>query len=155
MLYQADVTAETGITSLHRKQLEATQADKQVKMKTVLHFEGQWHRLHNAMAKYIALLLHSAFFTGLALRTSRIGWKLSSLKHLGSTRDLSAMWEVPGWTSQKASIPVWAKMTPIITDITVAARTALTAYAASSVDKHANMLTGKSSWKGVLQCQKQ
>ena len=115
-------------------------------MKTVLHFEGQWHRLHNAMAKYIALLLHSAFFTGLALRTSRIGWKLSSLKHLKSLHDLSAMQEVPGWTDQKASNPVWAKMTPIITDITIPARTALTAYAASSVNKHANMLTRKSSW---------
>lgn len=67
-----------------------------------------------------------------------IGWKLSSLKHLGSLRDLSAMQEVPGWTDQKASIPFWAKMTPIITDITIPARTALTAYAASSMNKHAN-----------------
>lgn len=44
-----------------------------------------------------ALLLCSAFFTGLALAL------------------------------QKASIPVWAKMTPIIEDITTPARTALTA----------------------------
>ena len=64
------------------------------------------------------------------------------------------MQELPGWPDQKASIP-WAKMSPIITDITIPARTALTAYAASSVNKHANMLTRKSSWKRILQCQKQ
>ena len=63
------------------------------------------------------------------------------------------MQEVPGWTDQKASIP-WAKMTAFITDITIPASAALTAYAASSVNKHTNMLTRKSSWKRVLQCQK-
>ena len=35
--------------------------------------------------------------------------------------------EVCGWINEKASIPVWAKMTPNITDITFPARTALNA----------------------------
>lgn len=35
--------------------------------------------------------------------------------------------EVCGWINAKASIPVWAKMTPNITDITIPARAALNA----------------------------
>lgn len=35
--------------------------------------------------------------------------------------------EVCGWINAKASIPVWAKMTPNITDITFPARAALSA----------------------------
>ncbi len=38
-----------------------------------------------------------------------------------------AVQEVCGWINAKASVPVWAKMTPNITDITVPARTALAA----------------------------
>ncbi len=45
--------------------------------------------------------------------------------------NLTPLWsgsqEVCGWINAKASIPVWAKMTPNITDITVPARTALAA----------------------------
>jgi dihydroorotate dehydrogenase len=35
--------------------------------------------------------------------------------------------EVSGWVNKKATIPVWSKMTPNITDITLPARTALLA----------------------------
>ena len=35
------------------------------------------------------------------------------------------MQEVCGWINKAASVPVWAKMTPNITDITLPARTAL------------------------------
>lgn len=37
--------------------------------------------------------------------------------------------EVSGWINKKAKVPVWAKMTPNITDITLPARTALEAGA--------------------------
>jgi hypothetical protein len=40
---------------------------------------------------------------------------------------------VCGWINAKATVPVWAKMTPNVTDITWPARTALTAGAALSV----------------------
>ena len=39
--------------------------------------------------------------------------------------------EVCGWINAKATVPVWAKMTPNVTDITWPARTALTAGAES------------------------
>lgn len=35
--------------------------------------------------------------------------------------------EVSGWINKKAKVPVWSKMTPNITDITLPARTALEA----------------------------
>ena len=37
------------------------------------------------------------------------------------------MQEVSGWINKKAKVPVWSKMTPNITDITLPARTALEA----------------------------
>uniref|UniRef100_A0A7I4CPD0 dihydropyrimidine dehydrogenase (NADP(+)) n=1 Tax=Physcomitrium patens TaxID=3218 RepID=A0A7I4CPD0_PHYPA len=40
-------------------------------------------------------------------------------------QDCSVLEEVCGWINAKATIPVWAKMTPNITDITQPARTAL------------------------------
>eukprot|EP00239_Pterosperma_sp_CCMP1384_P007213 CAMPEP_0197848986 /NCGR_PEP_ID=MMETSP1438-20131217/10578_1 /TAXON_ID=1461541 /ORGANISM="Pterosperma sp., Strain CCMP1384" /LENGTH=438 /DNA_ID=CAMNT_0043461475 /DNA_START=96 /DNA_END=1412 /DNA_ORIENTATION=- len=40
-------------------------------------------------------------------------------------QDCDLLHEVCGWVDKKASIPVWAKMTPNITDITVPARTTL------------------------------
>ncbi|KAK9901677.1 hypothetical protein WJX75_007983 [Coccomyxa subellipsoidea] len=42
-------------------------------------------------------------------------------------QDCELLEEVCGWINAKASVPVWAKMTPNITDITTPARTALTA----------------------------
>ncbi|EIE20704.1 Dihydroorotate oxidase [Coccomyxa subellipsoidea C-169] len=42
-------------------------------------------------------------------------------------QDCQLLEEVCGWINAKASVPVWAKMTPNITDITVPARTALAA----------------------------
>ncbi|DBB10929.1 TPA: Dihydropyrimidine dehydrogenase [NADP(+)] [Trebouxia sp. C0006] len=42
-------------------------------------------------------------------------------------QDPEILQEVCGWINEKASIPVWAKMTPNITDITFPARTALNA----------------------------
>lgn len=42
-------------------------------------------------------------------------------------QDCSVLGEVCGWINAKATIPVWAKMTPNITDITQPARTALSA----------------------------
>ncbi|CAM6087124.1 unnamed protein product [Calypogeia fissa] len=40
-------------------------------------------------------------------------------------QDCELLGEVCGWINKKASVPVWAKMTPNITDITQPARTAL------------------------------
>lgn len=40
-------------------------------------------------------------------------------------QDCSVLGEVCGWINAKATVPVWAKMTPNITDITQPARTAL------------------------------
>lgn len=42
-------------------------------------------------------------------------------------QDVDILSEVCGWINEKAKIPVWAKMTPNITDITKPARTALVA----------------------------
>lgn len=42
-------------------------------------------------------------------------------------QDCSVLGEVCGWINAKATIPVWAKMTPNITDITQPARTSLNA----------------------------
>eukprot|EP00850_Spirogloea_muscicola_P003341 SM000013S26510 [mRNA] locus=s13:777308:779373:- [translate_table: standard] len=42
-------------------------------------------------------------------------------------QDCSLLAEVCGWINAKATVPVWAKMTPNITDITQPARTALAA----------------------------
>lgn len=42
-------------------------------------------------------------------------------------QDCSVLGEVCGWINAKATIPVWAKMTPNITDITLPARTSLKA----------------------------
>ena len=40
---------------------------------------------------------------------------------------LVSLQEVSGWINKKAKVPVWSKMTPNITDITLPARTALEA----------------------------
>ncbi|KAG2664757.1 hypothetical protein I3760_16G098600 [Carya illinoinensis] len=41
-------------------------------------------------------------------------------------QDCALLEEVSGWINAKATVPVWAKMTPNINDITQAARVALT-----------------------------
>ena len=50
-----------------------------------------------------------------------------TLSQAGLEPVVVALQEVCGWINEKATVPVWAKMTPNVTDITQPARVALEA----------------------------